>query len=262
MPTRPIPRPSLRQSNSPVDVNALVAAWRRDGDVDAREALVEQFLPLARRLARRYRTPHEPFEDLVQVASVGLLGAIDRFDPGRGHSFESFAIPTILGELKKHFRSTGWAVHVPRRQQEMALRIDRAVREIVARSGMHPGVRELAEYLELSTEEIVAGLDAATAHFAMSLDAPLTPAEADDPNRLIDTVGCDDDGYALAEATMSLVNAVGRLPYCERRVLALRLERDLKQTEIAAELGCSQMQVSRLLRRAAERLREMTATPS
>jgi RNA polymerase sigma-B factor len=259
MSTRPRLGASVRQPNARADVNALIAAWQQDADEDARDAVFDQFFPLARRLARRYRTPHEPFEDLVQVASVGLLGAIDRFDPRRGINFGSFAIPTVLGELKKYFRSTGWAVHVPRGQQEIALRIEKAVREIVARSGLYPGVRELAEYLEVSTEEIVAGLDAGAAHYAMSLDAPLTAAEPDDPDCLIDTVGRDDDGYALTEATMSLVSAIARLPYCERRALALRLERDLKQTEIAAELGCSQMQVSRLLRRAAVRLCEMTA---
>jgi RNA polymerase sigma-B factor len=160
MPTRPVPRTHVRPPRSRADANALIAAWQEDGDAEARQAVFDQFLPLARRLARRYRTPHEPFEDLVQVASVGLLGAIDRFDRSRGIEFASFAIPTILGELKKYFRSTGWAVHVPRGQQEIALRIERAIREIVARSGLHPRVGELAEYLEVSTEEIVAGLDA------------------------------------------------------------------------------------------------------
>lgn len=259
MPTRPISPPHLRLGSSLTDVNALITRWQADRDEDARQAVFDRFLPLARRLARRYRTPHEPFEDLVQVASVGLLGAIDRFDPNRGSSFASFAIPTILGELKKYFRNTGWAVHVPRGQQEMALHIEQAVREIVARSGRHPGVRELAEYLEVSTEDVVAGLDAGSAHYAMSLDAPLAPAEPDDPDCLIDTIGRDDDGYALMEATESLASAITQLPYGERRALSLRLERDLKQSEIAAELGCSQMQVSRLLRRAAVRLREMTA---
>jgi RNA polymerase sigma-B factor len=259
MPTLSLPQTEVRRATSRADANALITAWQERGDGNARQAVFEQFLPLARGLARRYRTPHEPFEDLVQVASVGLLGAIDRFDPRRGSNFGSFAIPTILGELKKYFRSTGWAVHVPRGQQEMALRIERAIREIVARSGLHPGVRELAEYLEVSTEEIVAGLDARTAHYAMSLDAPLTPTEPDDAECLIDTMGCEEDGYALTEATASLAGAIAQLPHCERRVLALRLERDLKQTEIAAELGCSQMQVSRLLRRAAERLHELAA---
>ncbi len=259
MSTRPVPPTSVRQPRRRANVNELIAAWQENGDGGAREAVFDQFFPLARRLARRYRTPHEPFEDLVQVASVGLLGAIDRFDPGRGYNFGSFAIPTILGELKKYFRCTGWAVHVPRGQQEMALRIEKAIREIVARSGLHPGVRELAEYLEVSTEEVVAGLDAGTAHYTMSLDAPLTTADPDDPDRLIDTIGGDDDGYALAETTAALSSAIAQLPYCERQPLSLRLERGLKQTEIAAELGCSQMQVSRLLRRAAVRLRETTA---
>jgi RNA polymerase sigma-B factor len=262
MPTRRALRPYLSPGSSRTDVNALIARWQADGDEPAREALFDRFLPLARRLARRYRTPHEPFEDLMQVASVGLLGAIDRFDPSRGTSFASFAIPTILGELKKHFRSTGWAAHVPRGQQEMALKVEQAVREIVATSGRHPRIGQLAEYLEISAEEVVAGLDAGDAHYAMSLDAPLTPAEPDDPDSLIDTIGRDDDGYALVETTASLASAIGRLPYCERQALSLRLRRDIKQSEIAAELGCSQMQVSRLLRRAAVHLREMTAIPS
>lgn len=258
MPTRPLPRTHVRQTHRRADVNVLISAWQ-EGDRGAREAVFDQYLPLARRLARRYRTPHEPFEDLMQVASIGLLGAIDRFDPSRGNNFVSFAIPTILGELKKYFRSTGWAVHVPRGQQEMALRIDKAIREIVASSGLHPSVGELAEYLEISTEEVVGGLDAGTAHYAMSLDAPLAQGEPDDPDSLIDTIGGDDDGYALAETTASLASAIARLPHCEREPLTLRLERGLKQTEIAAELGCSQMQVSRMLRGAAARLRETTA---
>lgn len=262
MPTRPLSRASVRRSSRPSDVNALITAWQEDGDEAAREAVFDQYFPLARRLARRYRTPHEPLEDLIQVAAVGLLGAIDRFDPSRGINFGSFAIPTVLGELKKYFRSTGWAVHVPRGRQEMALRIDKAIREIVASSGLRPCVCALAEYLEVSTEEVVAGIDAGTAHYAMSLDAPLTTAEPDDPDRLIDTIGGDDDGYALTETTAAVSSAIARLPYCERQPLSLRLERGLKQTEIAAELGCSQMQVSRLLRRAAARLRETTAISS
>jgi RNA polymerase sigma-B factor len=261
MPTHPPTSTPLRSPNASEDVDALISAWQNDRDEQARDAVFDQFSPLARRLARRYRTPHEPFDDLLQVAFVGLLGAIERFDPTRGCSFGSFAIPTILGELKKYFRSIGWAVHVPRGHQEMALHIDRAVREIVARTGRNPGVRELAEYLEVDTEDVMAGLDAGGAHYAMSLDAPLTSSEPEEPERLIDTMGRDDEGYALTETTASLASAIARLPHCERRALSLRLERDLKQTEIAEVLGCSQMQVSRLLHRAAIRLREMTAIP-
>jgi RNA polymerase sigma-B factor len=138
------------------------------------------------------------------------------------------------------------------------LRIDRAVREIAARHGRHPGVRELAEYLEVNAEDVVAGLDAGTAHYAMSLDAPVTTADPEDCAVLIDTMGRTDDGYGLAEMTASLSVAIGRLPYLEHKALSMRLETDMTQTEIAGELGCSQMQISRLLRRAAAHLREMT----
>jgi RNA polymerase sigma-B factor len=261
MPTRALSATHRPVLDPPGDVEALISAWQGHGDEHARDAVFDQYAPLARRLARRYRTANEPFEDLLQVAFVGLLGALERFDPGRGASFASFAIPTILGELKKHFRSTGWAVHVPRRQQEMALQIERAVRHIVAVTGRHPSVTELAEYLEVSTEDILTGLDAGSAHYAMPLDAPLTPSDPDDPDRLIDTIGRNDGGYALAETTASLASAIERLPFCERRALSLRLMHGLKQTEIAAELGCSQMQVSRLLRRSIARLRDMTALP-
>ncbi len=258
MPSRPS---QLRRGSPRADVNDLIVRWQESADEDARDAVFERFLPMARRLAQRYRSAHEPFEDLTQVASVGLLGAIDRFDPHRGISFASYAIPTILGELKKHFRNTGWAVHVSRGRQEMVLKIEQAVRHISARSGRHPGVRELAEYLEVETEEIVAGIDAGTAHYAMSLDAPLVPVDPEDPATLIDTIGRNEQGYALAEAKLSLTGAMARLPYHERQVLSLRLERDLKQSEIAAELGCSQMQVSRLLRRAGRRLHELAEIP-
>ena len=241
-----------------VPTDVLAARWRHHADWAARDELFHRFLPLARKLASRYTNPHEPIEDLVQVASLGLLGAIDRFDPDRGVRFPAFAIPTILGELKRYFRNTGWSAHVPRGAQEIALRVDRATRQITAESGRHPRVEELAEYLEISPEDVLIGLDAGTAHYSVSLDAPLTTADADEPDTLGDTIGHDDEGYGLIEASASLADAIARLPYLERRALSLRLEGDMKQTEIAGALGCSQMQVSRLLRRAAAKLREMT----
>jgi RNA polymerase sigma-B factor len=254
--------PPRAGATSPVDpdvqTNALVERWHVDRDAEARDELLERYLPLARRLAARYSNPHEPIEDLIQVASVGLLGAIDRFDPERGVRFPAFAVPTILGELKRYFRNTGWSAHVPRGAQEMALRVERAVRQMTATTGRHPRVQEVAEYLEVSQDDVLTGLDAGTAHYAVSLDAPLSPAEEEDPDTLGDSLGEVDESYGLVETTMSLSAAVGRLPHLERKALVLRLERDLKQTEIAEALGCSQMQVSRLLRRAAARLREMT----
>jgi RNA polymerase sigma-B factor len=235
----------------------LLRRWHDDADRTAREALVDRFMPLARRLAYRYHSPHEPIDDLVQVAAVGLLGAIDRFDPDREIPFTSFAIPTILGELKRYFRDTGWSVHVPRGPQERALQVARAAEQISSRSGRQPSVQELAEYLELSPEHVVAALDTGNAHYAASLDAPLVSTDPDDPHALIETISHTDGGFGLVETTASLSTSMTRLPYLERRALQMRLEANLRQQDIAAQLGCSQMQVSRLLRRAAAGLREM-----
>lgn len=243
------------------DTNALAERWRTHGERRARDELFIRFLPLARKLASRYTNPHEPVEDLVQVASVGLLGAIDRFDPERGIRFSAFAIPTILGELKRYFRNTGWSAHVPRGAQEMALRVDRASRQIAAQTGRSPRVEELAQYLEISNEAVIAGLDAGTAHYSVSLDAPLSGTDVDEPESLVESLGETDERYGLVEATVSLSAALARLPHLERRALTLRLERDLKQAEIATELGCSQMQVSRLLRRAGATVRDLTDPP-
>jgi RNA polymerase sigma-B factor len=259
MQTRPtIDSRTLPRAERAVDTNVLAHRWRNDHDEAAREELLTRFLPLARKLAGRYANPHEPLEDLVQVAIVGLLGAIDRFDPDRGVRFPAFAVPTILGELKRYFRNTGWSAHVPRGAQEMALRVDRAVRQITAETGRHPRVAELAEFLEVTPEEVLAGLDAGTAHYSISLDAPVSNSDGEEPDALGDSIGREDDAYGLVETAVSLSAAVARLPFLERRALGLRLDRDMKQTEIAQELDCSQMQVSRLLRRAASRLREMT----
>ncbi len=235
----------------------LVKRWREAGDRRARDELVERSLPLARRLAGRYQSPHEPLEDLVQVACLGLLGAVDRFDPDRGIPFRSFAIPTIIGELKRHFRNTGWTAHVPRGAQELALRVDRAAHQIEERTGRSPTPGDVAEFLELSLEDVLTGIDAGTAHFYSSLDAPIREGSVrDNPKQLADTVGGADGRYDLVDTKLSVASAIARLPYRERTALRLRLEGDLKQTEIAERMGCSQMQVSRLLRSAARQVRE------
>lgn len=146
--------------------DVLARRWQTERDEHARDILIERYMPMTRRLARRYHSPHEPFDDLLQVACLGLVAAIERFDPDRGPTFPSYAIPTILGELRRHFRNTGWALHVPRGAQEMALRVDGASREIAETSGREPTVTELAQYLEVSPEEVLDGLDAGTAHYA------------------------------------------------------------------------------------------------
>jgi RNA polymerase sigma-B factor len=255
---------STDRSDRATSTDELVRRWRENADHHARRELCDRFLPLARRLASRYQRANEPLEDLVQVASVGLLGAIERFDPDRGTSFVSFAIPTILGELKRHFRNTGWSLHVPRGAQEMAMRVDRGSREITERTGRPPQISQLAAYLEVTVEDVLDGLDAGNAHYSASLDAPASNS-ADEPQSLADTIGADDDGFGLVEAKLSLPEAISRLPYLERQALSMRINGDLRQVEIAQQLGCSQMQVSRLLRRAATRLRTSTypdaATP-
>jgi RNA polymerase sigma-B factor len=238
------------------DANTLFTRWQQDGDRAAREEVFRRFQPLARKLASRYVNAQEPLEDLVQVAYVGLLGAIDRFDPERGLAFSSFAVPTVLGELKRHFRDTGWAVHVPRGAQEMSLKVDRAVTKLTADTGRAPTVKVIAQYLEVDVEEVLFGIEAGGAHYSGSLDAPLGSDGEDDVQSLSDVLGGADPGFRLSELTASLRTAVAKLPRLERLALGLRLEDDMKQTDIARRLGCSQMHVSRLLRRAAERLRE------
>ncbi len=242
----------------PAAITELALRWQEHEDRRAREQLFEQFRPLARKLAGRYSNPYEPLEDLVQVAYIGLLGAVDRYDPRRGVRFPAFAIPTILGELKRYFRNTGWSTHVPRGAQEMALRVERAVRELTAGSGRPPSVEQLAQYLEIDVEDVMIGLDAGSAHYSVSLDAPAPGTDAEDQQSLGDGMGDGDDGYGLVETKLSLSSAIAQLPHLERRALTLRIDGDLKQTEVAREMGCSQMQVSRLLRRAATHLREFT----
>jgi RNA polymerase sigma-B factor len=244
------------------ETDRLFARLRMGSDPRAREELVRRYMPLARKLASRYMNPYEPFDDLLQVASLGLIGAIDRFDAERGVGFPSFAIPTILGELKRYFRSTGWSAHVPRGAQELAMRVDRASRQIQARTGRTPSVAELEDHLGMSTEDVLTGLEAGTAHYSVSLDAPVASNGQDsEPEPLASTIGDADEGLGLVEARLSVAAAMKRLPHLEREALSLRISGDLKQTEIAAQLGCSQMQVSRLLRRAAATVRELTQSP-
>jgi RNA polymerase sigma-B factor len=234
----------------------LFHRWQQDGDAAAREEIFRRFQPLARKLASRYVNAQEPLEDLVQVAYLGLLGAIDRFDADRGLAFSSFAVPTVLGELKRHFRDTGWAVHVPRGAQEMSLRVDRAITKLTADTGRPPTVDAVAQYLEVGVDEVLVGMEAGGAHYSGSLEAPFGSDGEDDVQSLGDVLGQPDPGFRFSELTTSLQTAVGRLPKLERLALGLRLDDDMKQTDIARRLGCSQMHVSRLLRRAAERLRE------
>jgi RNA polymerase sigma-B factor len=239
------------------DTDALFDRWRRQGDHAAREALVRQFMPLARRLARRYGRSSEPFEDLVQVASLGLLKALDRFDPERGHPFSSFAVPTILGEMRRYFRDSGWSVHVPRGEQERALRVRDAQDNFANTHGRAPTVNQLAEYLELDIEEVIDALQAIQAYEALSLDAPRASPDGE-AMTFGDSVGHEDERYELVELGATLGAALEQIPQREQVILRMRFVEDLTQAEIAARVGVSQMQVSRVLRRSLDRLRALT----
>ena len=229
----------------------LFERYRRTGDPAARAELTERFLPLARSLARRYDRGDESLDDLTQVASLALLKAIDRFDPQRPVAFSSFAVPTIVGELKRYFRDYGWSVRVPRPLQELALRVQRDSDRFASEHGHAPTAGQLAQRLGVDVEQILEAREAVGARRAASLERP--PDGADD-ERPVHELSVDDPGFAAAEdaATISRLTAV--LSERDREILHLRFEQDLTQSEIAAQIGCSQMHVSRILQRAISRM--------
>ncbi|HWK29484.1 MAG TPA: SigB/SigF/SigG family RNA polymerase sigma factor [Solirubrobacter sp.] len=216
------------------------------GDALAREQLVQRFLPLARQLARRYRRGGEPVDDLTQVASLGLLKAIDRFDPNRTTAFSSFAVPTILGELKRHFRDKSWSVRVPRDLQELAVKVGPATEAL----GPAATPAELAAHLGVTVEQLLEAREAAGAYRAVSLDSP---REDDDEPR---EFGAIDPGFGEAEDAATVERLMRVLTDREREVLRLRFAEDLTQAEIGLRVGVSQMHVSRIIRQALVRLRE------
>lgn len=239
------------------DERELFARWSDGEDVQAREALVRRYMPLARSLARRYDRSSEPFDDLLQVASLGLLKALDRFDPALGHTFPSFAVPTILGEMRRYFRDSGWSVHVPRGAQERALRVRDAQERLANERGRAPTAIQLAEYLEVDLEEVLDALQAIQAYEALSLDAPRPGAE-DDVMAYGDAMGSEDERFELVELDATISAVLEHIPPRERLILRMRFVEDLTQTEIAARVRISQMQVSRLLRRSLDELRALT----
>src|ERR687895_1966798 len=236
----------------------LLARYHRDGALAAREELVERLLPFARDLALRYTYTDEPFDDLAQVACMGLLKAIDRFDPGRGTKFTSYAAPTILGELNRHFRDKGWALHVPRDLQERTLAVSRETELLSKALGRSPKVREVAVALGCSVEDVLEAQEAAASYEAASLDAP-TARDDDEAAPLVDMMGDEDTAYELVESRDAIASTWKALPDVERRVLELRFMHDLTQREIGERIGYSQMHVSRLLRRALKRLERAAA---
>jgi RNA polymerase sigma-B factor len=224
----------------------LLERYARTRSPEVRDELVERLMPLARSLALRYRRQTESLDDLVQVANLGLVKAIDGFDPERGRPFSAYAVPTILGELRRHFRDHVWNVRLPRGLQELAMQIDDAVSELTEELGRHPTPAQVAERLGASVEQVLEGLEAAHARRTLSLDAPRLGEEQSSPT--IETIGGGELGYERVEAGFACAEA--ELSEREWRVLRLRFVDSLTQNEIGRELGVSQMQISRISRRA------------
>lgn len=224
-------------------------------DPAVRQELIEHYLALAQNLARRYQRSGQPLEDLVQIASIGLIKAVDGFDSEKGASFESYAVPTILGELKRYHRDRGWAVRMPRRLQEHSLRLKDTVPRLSQDLGRSPTIAEIAESCDLSEEEVLEALDAQDAYASLSLDAPVD--DTGEGATLADRVATvDDDDYEMVEEWAQFEPHLRALPERERRIIVLRFFKDWTQSEIADELGISQMHVSRLLSQTLRSLRE------
>jgi RNA polymerase sigma-B factor len=234
----------------------LLREFARTRDQRLKEHLVERFLPLARSLASRYRGGGEPMEDLVQIANVGLVNAISRFDPERGFSFASFAFPTIRGELRRHFRDRGWSVHVDRGLKERHTAVEGAIGELSKRLGRSPSVAEISHRVGRSEEDVLEALDVGNAHHALSIDAGAPEGDDEDRPPIVESLGDSDPGYEAVEYGEAIAPILDELSKRDRVIVHMRFVEDRTQTEIADEVGVSQMQVSRILRATLERLRE------
>ena len=233
---------------------ALFARYLDHRDPVDRDTLVERFLPLARQLARRYQRPDVPFDDLFQVACLGLVNAIERFDLERQVAFSSYAVPTIVGEIKRYFRDRTWSVRVPRDLQELALTVDRAVAELDLELHRRPVVHEIAAKIGAHEEDVLEALEASGAYKATSLQTPWG-TDPDGGETLADALGMEERGFAAAEDRATIARLMRGITPRERQVLWLRFAGDLTQAEIGEQVGVSQMQVSRIIRQAVSRLR-------
>jgi RNA polymerase sigma-B factor len=242
-------------SDERAELRQKFADYAATRDAVLRDELIAAHLGLAEYLARRFANRGEPLDDLIQVASVGLLKAVDRFDPDRGLEFSTYATPTIVGELKRHFRDKGWAVRVPRRVQELHLRLAKVVNTLGQELGRSPTITEIARYAEVSEEEVLEAIEAGHAYRFASLDAP-TGGGDEDASTLASQLGEEDPSMEDIEHRVALSPLLAKLPPRERTILHLRFFEGMTQSEIASRLGISQMHVSRLLARSLAQLRE------
>lgn len=227
----------------------------------ARDELVTMHMPLAAFLARRFRDRGEHLDDLTQVATLGLIKAVDRFEPGRGVEFSTFATPTIIGEIKRHFRDKGWAIRVPRRLQELRMAITKATAELSQRTGRSPTVAELATFLGISEDEALEGLESAQAYSTLSLDASAGSGD-DEGASIADTLGMDDASLVEVDNRAALIPLLSQLAKREQRIIYLRFYENKTQAQIAEQVGISQMHVSRLLAKVLTQLREGLTDPA
>jgi RNA polymerase sigma-B factor len=233
---------------------ALAAAGSDAERTELRDGLVQLHLPLVEHCARRFQNRGEPLDDLVQVGTIGLIKAVDRFDLERGVEFSTYATPTIVGEIKRYFRDKGWAIRVPRRLQELRMSISGVTGELSQRLGRAPTPREIAEQLGITVEEVMEGVESANAYATLSLDA--SDGSDDGVGTMLDSLGEDDVALEHVEIRESIKPLLEALPAREKKILLLRFFRGMTQSQIAAEIGVSQMHVSRLLSRTLESLRE------
>jgi RNA polymerase sigma-B factor len=233
-------------------VDRLLVAYHHDGDLEARDRALVELMPLVRALAGRYAGRGEPLEDLVQVGSIGLIKAVDRFDVDRGVGFASYAVPTIVGEIRRHFRDKAWALHVPRRHKELSLRLSRVLDQLTSELGRSPTIAELAQTAGVEEEEAIDALDSMNAYSTRSLSAPFEDGSDDSLSERLGTV---EAGYADVEDGTLVAAGLDALDERERRIVELRFFEEMTQSQIASEIGISQMHVSRLLRKSLATMR-------
>lgn len=233
----------------------LFRRFKEEGDMDAREKLVMSHLNLVRFIANKFKNRGEPIDDLIQVGYLGLLKAIDRFDPSRGLEFTTFATPTIMGEIKRHFRDKGWSVRVPRRLQELSAKVNQATDTLNSQLQRSPTIAEIADYLDATVDEVLEAMESSSAYSSVSLEAP-SGADDDDTPSVIDRYATEDSDLAFTDDRIIIEEALASFSPRERDVIEMRFLKGMTQIEIAEKLGISQVQVSRLLRRTLKKIQD------